>query len=175
MGRYVVIIAFVALVIVFGFGLQNDPSKLPSTFLNKPAPEFDLPSLAVPNQRVNSETISGKTVLVNVWATWCGGCREEHPFLMRLAASADIPIYGFNWSDERGKALAWLREFGDPYVDSGYDPDNRVGINWGVYGAPESFLISKEGIVLYKHLGPLTPAIWSERFVPLINADKETL
>ncbi len=172
MARYVGIGLFVVLLGFFAYGLTKDPSTLPSTFLNQPAPEFDLPSLAVPNQRFNTATIDGQTVLVNVWATWCVGCRQEHDFLLALAASGYIPIYGINWSDQRGPALQWLRELGDPYIDSGYDPDNRVGINWGVYAAPETFLISKDGIVLYKHLGPLTVAIWEERFVPLIEADR---
>lgn len=174
MRRYAGIGVFIVFCGFLAYGLTKDPSKLPSTFLGKPAPEFDLPSLGVPNQRVNSQTLAGQTVLVNVWATWCVGCRQEHPFLMQLAASGYIPMYGLNWSDERGAALRWLRDYGDPYVDSGFDPDNRVGINWGVYAAPETFLISKAGVVLHKHLGPLTPGIWEADFVPLIEADRAT-
>jgi cytochrome c biogenesis protein CcmG/thiol:disulfide interchange protein DsbE len=108
--------------------------------------------------------------LVNVWATWCGGCRQEHGFLMQLARSGAIPIYGINWRDNRPEALRWLEQLGDPYEFSAFDADGRVGIDWGVYGAPETFLVSPEGIVLHKHLGPLNAAIWQEDFVPLIEA-----
>ena len=111
-------------------------------------------------------------MLVNIWATWCVGCRQEHAFLNQLAAQKFIPIYGINWRDNGAEAQRWLRELGDPYVDSGFDVDGRVGIDWGAYGAPETFLISADGIVLYKHLGPLDQRLWQERFMPLIRAQE---
>lgn len=169
MARYVtLILAFAVLVAVFWVGLQQDPSELPSPYIGKPAPEFDLPSLTRPDQRVNSASLEGQLALVNVWATWCVGCRQEHDFLMQLAAANPLPIYGINWRDKRSDALRWLQQLGDPYVASGFDEDARVGIDWGVYGAPETFLVSPDGIVIYKHLGPLTTAIWERDFMPRI-------
>jgi cytochrome c biogenesis protein CcmG/thiol:disulfide interchange protein DsbE len=164
------IVVFLLLVVVFSFGLFNDPRELPSPFLGEQAPEFEVASLTEPDRIVGSADYAGKMALVNVWATWCGGCRQEHGFLMQLARSGAIPIYGINWRDNREEALRWLKQLGDPYEFSAFDADGRVGIDWGVYGAPETFLISPEGIVLHKHLGPLTAAIWQEDFVPLIEA-----
>ena len=171
MARYVALIAAFALLVgVFWVGLQRDPSALPSPFINNPAPEFDLPSLTRPEERIGTESLKGEVALVNVWATWCVGCREEHPFLMQLAQTGTIPIYGINWRDNRVDALRWLEQYGDPYIASGYDGDGRVGIDWGVYGAPETFLLDADGIVLHKHLGPLTPEAWRRDFVPLIES-----
>ena len=164
------IVVFLLLVVVFSFGLFNDPRELPSPFLGEQAPTFEVASLTEPDRMVGSAEYEGRMALVNVWATWCGGCRQEHPFLMKLAQSGAIPIYGINWRDSRPEALGWLQQLGDPYVFSAFDADGRVGIDWGVYGAPETFLISPEGVVLYKHLGPLNAAVWEEDFVPLINA-----
>jgi cytochrome c biogenesis protein CcmG/thiol:disulfide interchange protein DsbE len=169
--RFVVpIIVFLLLVVVFSFGLFNDPRELPSPFLGEQAPTFEVASLKEPERLVGSAEYAGQMALVNVWATWCVGCRQEHEFLMQLAASDAIPIYGINWRDRRNEALSWLQQLGDPYVFSAFDEDGRVGIDWGVYGAPETFLISPDGIVLHKHLGPLNPSIWEEDFVPLIEA-----
>lgn len=171
MARYVaLIVAFILLVAVFVVGLQRDPSRLPSTFIDKPAPEFDLPSLTDPSQRVTNESFNGQTALLNVWATWCVGCRQEHGFLMELAKSGAIPILGLNWRDDRTAALQWLAQYGDPYEASAFDADARVGIDWGVYAAPETFLIDPQGYVIYKHLGPLDRAIWERDFAPRIAA-----
>lgn len=169
--RYVaLIVAFVGLVAVFWIGLQRDPSALPSPYIDNPAPALDLPSLTQPDRRVTRDRLLGDVSLVNVWATWCVGCREEHGFLMELAESGTVPIYGINWRDKRADALRWLQQFGDPYVDSGFDEDGRAGIDWGVYGAPETFLIDAAGTVLHKHLGPLSWPVWQRDFVPLIEA-----
>lgn len=176
MSRYLIPLLLVAIMIpVFIIGLNRDPSELPSPFLNKPAPEFELPRLKDPSRTVGSADYAGQMVLVNVWATWCAGCRQEHAYLMKLASETDIPIYGLNWRDQRSKALAWLRELGDPYVASGFDEDGRVGIDWGVYGAPETFLISADGIVLYKHLSPLSEMVWQRNFEPRILAAKGSI
>lgn len=166
--------AFILLVVLFIRGLdpERDLNALPSPFLGKPAPEFDLPELKNPEQRVSNASYAGETVLVNVWATWCVGCRQEHEFLLELDRNDEIPIYGINWRDRRDDALSWLAQLGDPYVASGYDGDGRVGIDWGVYGAPESFLIGVDGRVAHKHLGPLNRVIWERDFVPLIEAEK---
>lgn len=169
MWRYLLIIAvFVGLIVVFSVGLTRDPGELPSPFIGQPAPAFDLPALDDPERRVNNDTLAGSFSLVNVWATWCVGCRQEHAFLMALAESAQIPIYGINWRDSRNDALRWLEQYGDPYILTGYDADGRVGIDWGVYGAPETFLVDAEGKVLHKHLGPLDEAVWSRDFEPFL-------
>jgi cytochrome c biogenesis protein CcmG/thiol:disulfide interchange protein DsbE len=115
---------------------------------------------------VGTNDFAGKPTILNVWATWCVGCRQEHGFLMELSESGTIPVYGLNWRDDQAEAQRFLQQLGDPYVDSAYDGDGRVGIDWGVYGAPETFLIGADGTVLYKHLGPLNWALWQEFFVP---------
>ncbi len=164
------IVVFLLLVVVFSFGLFNDPRERPSPFLGQQAPTFSTASLTEPERTVGSADYAGRMALVNVWATWCGGCRQEHPFLMQLSRSGTIPIIGLNWRDDRAEALRWLQKLGNPYEFTAYDADGRVGIDWGVYGAPETFLISPEGIVLHKHLGPLDAAVWQKDFVPLIEA-----
>lgn len=160
---------FAVLVPVFIIGLTKDPRELPSPFIDEPAPEFSLPSLTEPEKTVSSSDYAGQYALINVWATWCVGCRQEHNFLMELSRSQDVPIYGINWRDNRDEALRWLQALGDPYVASGFDADGRVGIDWGVYGAPETFLVSAEGVVLHKHLGPLDATAWERDFVPKIG------
>ncbi len=171
MTRYLVpIIVFVAMIAMFMIGLSKDPTILPSPYLGKAAPAFDLPRLDEPTRRVSNADFAGQTVLMNVWATWCVGCRQEHGFLLELARSGNIPIYGLNWRDRREDAQKWLQQLGNPYVTSGYDGDGTAGIDWGVYGAPESFLVSADGTVLYKYLGPLNQQVWEREFVPRINA-----
>jgi cytochrome c biogenesis protein CcmG, thiol:disulfide interchange protein DsbE len=172
--RYVApVLAFIILLPMLIFGLQRDPSELPSPFINKPSPEFELPGLRDPERIVSNRDYAGQVALVNVWATWCVGCRQEHDFLLSLAAGGDVPIYGLNWRDRREDAIRWLDELGDPYVVSGFDADGTVGIDWGVYGAPETFLIGPDGTVLHKHLSPLTDAIWQRDFLPKIAAARE--
>lgn len=160
---------FVILIPVFIIGLTKDPRQLPSPFIDEPAPEFSLPSLTEPDRTVSSGDYAGQYALINVWATWCVGCRQEHDFLMQLSRNQDVPIYGINWRDNRDEALRWLQALGDPYVASGFDADGRVGIDWGVYGAPETFLVSADGVVLHKHLGPLDATAWERDFVPKIG------
>jgi len=173
--RYVApLVVFVLLLALFVKGLdpQRDLNELPSPFLGKPAPAFELPTLEDPAATIDNTSYEGQTALVNVWATWCVGCRQEHSFLLELSRESAIPIYGINWRDRRDEARQWLTQLGDPYVASGFDGDGRVGIDWGVYGAPETFLIGKDGRVLYKHLGPLSRYSWEKDFVPLIEADR---
>jgi cytochrome c biogenesis protein CcmG/thiol:disulfide interchange protein DsbE len=129
-----------------------------------------LPTLKDPSVTVASKDLEGKIAVVNVWATWCVGCRTEHPFLLELAAEKNIPIYGINWRDTRPEALRWIAQLGDPYIASGFDGTGRVGIDWGVYGAPETFLLGADGVVLHKHLGPLNRESWERDFVPLIES-----
>lgn len=141
-------------------------NELPSPFIGKPAPEFELPTLADPERTIGTNTFAGQPVILNVWATWCVGCRQEHPFLMQLSQSGKVPVYGLNWRDTAPEARRFIQELGDPYIDSAFDGDGRVGIDWGVYGAPETFLIGADGIVLAKHLGPLDSVVWKEKFEP---------
>jgi cytochrome c biogenesis protein CcmG/thiol:disulfide interchange protein DsbE len=138
--------------------------------LDQQSPQFALPSLQDPSAIVGSADYAGEITLVNVWATWCGGCRDEHGYLMELAARGTVPIFGLNWRDKRTPALSWLQQLGNPYVTSAYDEDGRVGIDWGVYGAPETFLIAADGTVLYKHISPMNEQVWAEEFLPRIQA-----
>lgn len=164
------IAALAVLIPVFLVGLGRDPSKVPSPLLDRPAPEFELQSLEDPASTVGSRDFAGQLALINVWATWCVGCRQEHDFLLTLAEREDIPIYGLNWKDRREDALAWLEQLGNPYAASAFDADGRVGIDWGVYGAPETFLVGPEGTVLHKHVSPLDEQVWQRDFVPKIEA-----
>ncbi len=160
------LIVVAGLIVFLVMGLRHgDPRALPSPFIGKPAPEFELPTLHNPEVTIGKQQLLGQYSVVNVWATWCVMCRAEHGFLMDLAASGSIPIYGINWRDSRPEALRWLDELGDPYIASAFDADGRVGIDWGVYGAPETFLVDPEGTVIYKHLGPLDEQIWQREFV----------
>ena len=166
------IAAFVLMIPLF-LGLNRDKSEIVSPLLDREAPTYSLPSLADPTEQVGSATYAGKIALVNVWATWCVGCRQEHDYLMELAGRNEVPIFGLNWRDQRDMALRWLAELGDPYIASAYDEDGRVGIDWGVYGAPETFLIGADGKVLYKHISPLTEQVWQQEFVPRIEAARK--
>ncbi len=162
------IAAFAALVVFFVIGLQKDPRRIPSPLIGKPAPAFDLPSLGDPDWRVSTADFAGQPWLLNVWATWCGGCREEHDVLVEIARSQRVPMVGLNWKDDRALALQWLQRLGNPYVAVAVDQEGRAAIDWGVYGAPETFLIGADGRVLQKQIGPLTMAIWQRDFLPLL-------
>ena len=162
------IAAFAALVALFYIGLYRDPTLVPSPFIGKPAPAFALPSLQDENVTVSNADFAGEVVLLNVWASWCPGCAQEHEMLLKIAREGDVPIIGLNWKDERPAGLKWLRRLGNPYSLVAFDYDNVVGIDWGVYGAPETFLIDAEGVIQYKQIGPLTPEIWEREFLPRI-------
>jgi len=166
----VVIFALLILMFVKGLDPERDVNALPSPFLGKPAPQFELPSLTDPSKTVSNANFGDGMALVNVWATWCVGCRQEHDFLLQLAESGSIQMFGLNWRDNQVEAQRWLQELGDPYVDTAYDEDGRAGINWGVYGAPETFLVGPDGTVLYKHLGPLNRSLWEKHFVPHLES-----
>ena len=161
LGLFVILIAFLAI------GLTRDPREVPSPLINKPAPAFQLPQLKDPSKTFSPESMRGKVWLLNVWASWCISCRDEHPLLIEYARSGALPIYGLNYRDKREDALAWLGELGDPYVLSASDSDARVGINYGVYGAPESYLIDRNGVIRFKQIGPITPDIWEKTILPL--------
>ncbi len=147
---------FIGLVVLLAVGLKLDPRLVPSPYIDKPAPALDLPRLKGEDGDITVRDLLGKVTLVNVWASWCLACREEHEVLLRLAKDGDIKLLGFNYKDRREDALKWLNTLGDPYGDIVFDADGKAGIDWGVYGVPESFLIDKQGIVRYKHVGPLS-------------------
>ncbi|MGB5132687.1 MAG: DsbE family thiol:disulfide interchange protein [Steroidobacteraceae bacterium] len=161
---------FAALVGFFIVGLQRDPSEIRSPLIGKPAPAFALESLSDPSLRVGSADFPGQPWLLNVWATWCGGCREEHETLLQIAREDRVPMMGLNWRDDRALALQWLTELGNPYVSVAFDPVGRTAIDWGVYGAPETFLVGADGKVLRKRIGVMTPEIWRSEFLPLLPA-----
>jgi cytochrome c biogenesis protein CcmG/thiol:disulfide interchange protein DsbE len=163
-------LAFAGLVVFFIIGLQKDPGRIESPLIGKPAPAFALESLGDAAWKVGSADFVGRPWLLNVWATWCGGCREEHETLMAIAAENRLPMMGLNWRDDRALALRWLTQLGNPYVSVAFDPDGGTAIDWGVYGAPETFLIGADGNVLHKHIGPLTLEAWQQDFVPLLPA-----
>lgn len=160
---------FVVLVVFLAIGLTRDPSKLPSALLDKPAPTFRLPQLNEPDKTFSAEDMRGKVWILNVWASWCVACRDEHPYLLQYAKSGAVPIYGLNYKDKREDALGWLGELGDPYVLSAVDLEGRVGMDYGVYGAPETYLIDKSGTIRHKHVGPVIPAVWNKEFLPLVQ------
>ncbi len=167
--RVLPIAVIIVVVIMLGFfyrGLQLDPKLLPSALIDKPAPAFTLPQLHDPSKTFSAADMKGKVWLLNVWASWCAACRSEHPLFMQLARKGDFPIYGLNYKDKRQDAEQWLRQLGDPYKVSISDLAGNVGIDYGVYGVPETFLIDKEGIIRYKHVGPISRKDWREIILP---------
>ena len=170
MNRYLLPLGiFVVIAVFLGVGLRLDPREVPSALINKPAPAFSLPQLHQPAQTFSHDEMKGKVWLLNVWASWCVACRDEHPVLVELARSGTIPIVGLNYKDYRADGLRWLKQFGDPYRLSVYDRDGRIGIDYGVYGVPETFLIDKNGIIRYKRIGVVTPEILRDKILPLVK------
>lgn len=170
MWRYLIPMGlFAALVGFFFFSLDRDKETLPSPLIGKPAPAFELPRLDDPSQKVAGSDFAGKPYVLNVWATWCVGCRQEHDALLEIARRGEVPIVGLNWKDDDALAQRWLRELGNPYVTVASDREGRTAIDWGVYGAPETFLIDASGTVIYKHIAPLTLEIWEREFLPLVR------
>jgi cytochrome c biogenesis protein CcmG, thiol:disulfide interchange protein DsbE len=153
-------------------GLSMDPREIPSPLIGKPLPTFSLPRLGDPAQPIVNHDLLGEVSLLNVWGTWCVSCRAEHEVLVRLAHSGAVAIYGLNWKDDLAGAREWLRRLGDPYVAVAVDQEGRTAIDLGVYGAPETFLIDAQGIIRYKHAGPLTDALLRDTILPMVNALK---
>ena len=169
MNRYLLPLGiFLVLVVFLGIGLGLNPREIPSPLIDKPAPAFDLVQLHEPGKSLTTKDMQGQVWLLNVWASWCVSCREEHPVLVELAKTRVVPIVGLNYKDQRPEALRWLQQFGDPYVMSIVDGDGRVGINFGVYGVPETFVIDKTGVIRYKQIGPVTPKALQEKILPLV-------
>ena len=168
--RYLAPLAiFLALAGLLYRGLSIDPRLVPSPLIGKAAPAFSLATLKDPSVTLSESDLKGEVSLLNVWATWCGACRAEHPVLVRLSQSGAVPIYGLNYKDQRPEALRWLQQFGDPYRANAFDADGRVGIDWGVYGAPETFVIDKQGVIRHKHVGPLTQDVLRQEILPLVE------
>jgi len=167
--RYLVPLGFFLMLIAFlAVGLFLDPRQIPSPLIGKPAPGFELPQLAEPQLKFSSTEMRGKVWLLNIWASWCVSCRQEHPLLVDLAKRGVVQLYGINYQDQRADGLRWLARFGDPYVMNLFDGDGRVGIDYGVYGVPETLIIDKAGIVRLKLTGPLTKELIDTRILPLI-------
>jgi cytochrome c biogenesis protein CcmG, thiol:disulfide interchange protein DsbE len=168
--RYLIpLVLFLGLVVFLAIGLGRDPHEVPSPLINKPAPTFQLPQLKDPSKSFSAQDMRGKVWLLNVWASWCVACREEHSMLLEVSSSGAVPIYGLNYKDKREDAISWLNELGDPYTLSVSDLDGRVGIDYGVYGAPETFLIDRDGMIRFKRVGPITPDVWQNDFLPLVR------
>jgi len=162
-------LVFAVLIGFFVIGLNRDPSYVPSPLIGKAAPAFSLAKVEDPTQQVSDRDFTGRKHLVNVWATWCAGCRQEHEFLLQVAKQNVVPIVGIDWKDELPLAQRWLSELGNPYVATGFDVEGRVAIDYGVYGAPETFLVDEHGVVIYKHVGILTNEVWQNKLLPLIK------
>lgn len=162
------LLVFAGLAALLAAGLGLDPRLVSSPLVGRPAPDFSLPRLDNPAERLERSDLLGRASLFNVWATWCAGCREEHPLLVDLSRRG-IAIYGLNYKDQYRPALDWLQRFGNPYVASGYDPEGRTGLDFGVYGLPETFVIDARGRVVDKHIGPLDPDIVESRILPLLR------
>jgi len=160
--------AFFVLVIFLAIGLTRDPRDVPSPLKDKPAPAFTLPQLAAADRNFSPADMKGKVWLLNVWASWCVSCRQEHPLLVAFAKDGKLPVVGLNYKDQLPDAKNWLAKFGDPYVLSAVDADGRVGINYGVYGVPETYVIDKAGMIRMKHTGPITPESLQKQILPLV-------
>ncbi len=159
---------FLVLVVFLGVGLTLNPREVPSPLIDKAAPPFQLPQLHDPGKTFSQQDMAGKVWLLNVWASWCASCRDEHPVLVDLARSGAVPIYGLNYKDQRPDGIAWLQRFGNPYVLSAYDVQGRIGIDYGVYGVPETYVIDKQGVIRYKQIGPVTPEVLKDKILPLV-------
>jgi cytochrome c biogenesis protein CcmG/thiol:disulfide interchange protein DsbE len=160
---------FLMLAGFLAFGLKLDPREVPSPLIDKPAPAFRLAQLHAPEQMLSASDLRGQVWLLNVWASWCAACRQEHPVLVALSKTGQVPLIGLNYKDERSAALDWLAKLGDPYVRSVVDADGRVGIDYGVYGVPETFVIDKQGVIRHKHIGPVTTEALRDTILPKVR------
>ena len=163
------LVLFAVLAVFLLRGLSLDPREVPSPLIGKPAPAFALTRLDDPAQTIQLADMKGRVWILNVWASWCVACREEHPLLVEFSRQKLVPIYGLNYKDKRPDGLAWLQRLGNPYDASLFDADGRVGIDFGVYGVPETFIMDKQGVVRMKHIGPLTPEVIQNEIEPLLR------
>ncbi len=165
--KFVPLVVFLGLSVMLWLGLREDPSRLPSPLIEKKVPSFTLPALEGRPPKLASDDLTGQVSLVNVFASWCVACLQEHPLFMDLQGV--VPIHGINYKDDQADALSWLMKHGDPYARIGTDLEGRVGIDWGVYGVPETYVIDQSGIIKYKHIGPILTSDWTETIWPLIQ------
>jgi cytochrome c biogenesis protein CcmG, thiol:disulfide interchange protein DsbE len=167
LGVFAVLVAFLAV------GLKLDPREVPSPLIGKPAPAFALTRLDDETKTIRREDMLGKVWMLNVWASWCAVCREEHPTLTAFARTKQMLVIGLNYKDKREDGLAWLTRYGNPYDASLWDGDGRIGIEFGVYGAPETFIIDKQGVIRFKQIGAVTPEVIQQRILPLLKELKD--
>jgi cytochrome c biogenesis protein CcmG, thiol:disulfide interchange protein DsbE len=163
------LVLFVVLVGFLWHGLSLNPREVPSPLIGKPAPGFELARLDQPAKALSERDLRGQVWLLNVWASWCVSCMDEHPVLVQFSRQNVVPIYGLNYKDKREAALAWLEQHGNPYTLSLSDPDGRVGIDYGVYGVPETYVIDKAGVIRYKRIGPVTQEVLADKILPLVK------
>jgi cytochrome c biogenesis protein CcmG, thiol:disulfide interchange protein DsbE len=168
--------AFIALAVLFAFGLNpsRDIHALPSPLIGKTAPLFTLNDVVEPTRIVSNADLKGQVYVLNVWGTWCAACRQEHEALLAISQQRVVPIIGLVYMDERGKAKQWLEQLGNPYMAVAFDTDGRTAIDWGVYGAPETFLVDGQGRVIFKFISPMTPEVWRHEFLPRIAAARRS-
>lgn len=170
MKKYFLPLAVLVVVVGFlGFGLKLDPREVPSPLIGKAAPPFSLPVLQEPAKTVSNTDLKGQVWMLNVWASWCVSCREEHPVLVELSKRKIVPIIGLNYKDQSDDARAWLKQFGNPYVMSLVDAKGNIGIDYGVYGVPETYVITGDGKIALRHVGPLTEAVIKDKILPLLK------
>lgn len=172
MRRFLLFLPLLVAIVVGGFlfaGIGKDPTKLDSALVGKPVPVFSLKGLKQPDATLDEGLFQGEITLLNVWATWCPACRDEHADLMWLAREKNVPIIGLNYKDNRDDALVWLDRLGDPYTTVIYDPKGTLGFDLGVYGAPETFVIDGSGVVRYRHVGVVNPEVWEQVLLPVIK------
>ena len=165
------IVLFAGVLVLFYASLDRDKQTLPSPYIGKQAPKFSLPSLSDAATRVTNADFAGKPYVVNVWGTWCPTCMQEHPVLLRIAKRNEVPLIGIDWQDDPARAALFLQTRGNPYTFTGFDPDGGIAIDWGVYLAPETFLVDGNGIVQYKHASALTMEVWEKEFVPRLRSN----
>ena len=175
MSRNSILIAVLILALMLvGLALRDDQSPLSAANAGKRIPSFSLPGLHFPERSLESTEVLGEVTLINVWATWCVPCRQEHGVLLEIQRSGEAPIYGINYKDDRQAAIRWLDQLGDPFVSTGFDEDGRIGSELGVYGVPETYLLRPDGSIAYKHVGILTDEGWTKSLLPLIRKLKQT-
>lgn len=175
-GRFAIpLVLFVAIAVFFALGLRLNPREVPSPLIGKPVPQFNLPPVKGRSMGLSSRDLKGEVSVVNIFASWCLPCREEHPLLLALKAEGAVPIHGINYKDKPDDAARWLDALRDPYTRTGADTEGGVGIDWGVYGVPETFVIDRHGRIAYKHIGAITPEVMNKKLKPLLaklKADK---